>query len=1735
MFLHQLIFRRGEEKLKKRTLPLFLTLTAVFYLVSGSSGQAQTPPAPTHPYVFFDSLGVEALHLKVQTNARLNKIWQRFKVERVDSSFALQVAPGPIEDVTLGRNYGDALGDLTMAYIVLQDSIYAERAIATMHDLAIKDDWGGELTGGHISIGFAFAWDVLYDLISDSLKTEFIDAVRRNGDSAVPNDVYSNINWTASTGEGLLGLAFRHDGDKDFKGFAEGLFQDAKFNYKDKERSVLWGHGTDGFPHQGLGYWRKYVHVGLFFEALRRAEPENDWFHLGKEFPGSEFLSKTGYPRIYADVQHPDLATLTWADSRQVRTKPGLGPFGNIGLLTLIASEYQDGTILDFVDTLLDERNVRFNEEDWVTFLWFDDTAVTPQSYRSLPFSRYWPDQEAAILRSGWDKEDIVFFMRSGSPGGHGRFLKTLSPGGHDHPDANGFVLMFDNDYLAAEDGAFPLEGPDINKKITYGHNTMLIDGKGQKGDLTKRPASTEANMDYLDAPHVAYLLGDATDAYNDIDRFYRYVIYKKHKYFVMVDELSDPAVAHKYEYLIGTDPRHSILASGNNDFLVTPQSGTAMLPVAFVEPRNLQYTLNRDRPYSIDISLVDLLRVAPAEDAPQATFFTLLYPQRLTESAPVYSKIYDDIQNLSGIRVDSTEVHLYNRLNTVYTFGDLQTDAKLCYFRDDLFNFEYLTADSKEFLFGGKIGIESSQPVVAAFTATDGVIRIGKNLGVNENTSVTIVYPAIQDVLVDGVTAVPLARTPDRITFELPAKTFQIGPSNAEQTVTDNYTVEIMAKAPLDLLSPNGGEVLAVDSTFVVRWESNGLFDKVRLLYSIDGGSTWTTIADSLENSGEYDWQVPDVRSNKVIVRVGNLFGPVPTDESDAAFTIDDIPGITSFAPGSGPIGSAVAIRGEHFAYADRVRFGDVAAEAFSIEADTLIMTTVPEAFSEGRVFVANQLGEASSADSFEVVSAPSVVSFAPDNGPVGSEVVVNGRNFLDVTEVAFGDTLAETFSAESDTVLRAIVPVGARTGVIKVKNAQGEGLSRSPFRVRRPPVITSFSPKQGPVGTSVEVLGKEFSEVEAVLLGSVAVEGIEAANDSILVMTIPATAVPGPITIKTSIGQTTTADSFLVTFRPVVTSFAPPSGPPGTQVSISGDHFMGATAVFFGDGAADFFSVQSDTFIVATVPVAATPGRIAVIGGGETGLSEQAFIVYQSVRTIILEPAQDTYVNLQNLGGNQGQRLVLKVEQGFRTYLQFNLSGIDDQINSAQLRLFNENDSDQGGSVYSVSNTLSGSSVNWTEDNLTGQNAPEISGVRIDSVATVLANTWVAFDVTPAVAGAGLHSFALRSFSTDLAEYSSKEGTVPPRLVVTTLRQPNLVPTILSFLPKQGKPGDEVLISGTRLNEVQTVRFDGHLASSFVADSFTELRVIVPSDVSSGLLTVQNFAGAANSMAPFEVLPNNQSEVLTFNPLADAYIKSFEPDRNFGEGSDLSVSSSKFFQTISFLKFDVVGILAPPKSAKLRLYVTDASSNGGRIFQVSNEFREGIDAWTESGINWQNSPEVSGLPLSSTNATETGWVYFDLTRGITANGIYSFAIQNRSADRVSFASRESTHVPELVVETIPTSSTESLTTGAETDAETSVILPTEVGITANYPNPFNIETTIEYAVPKDGRVRLVVYNLLGQTVRVIVDGLQEAGMKRAIWNGLDQAGKEVGSGVYFVQLNAQGRRVLRKITLQK
>jgi hypothetical protein len=94
---------------------------------------------------------------------------------------------------------------------------------------------------------------------------------------------------------------------------------------------------------------------------------------------------------------------------------------------------------------------------------------------------------------------------------------------------------------------------------------------------------------------------------------------------------------------------------------------------------------------------------------------------------------------------------------------------------------------------------------------------------------------------------------------------------------------------------------------------------------------------------------------------------------------------------------------------------------------------------------------------------------------------------------------------------------------------------------------------------------------------------------------------------------------------------------------------------------------------------------------------------------------------------------------------------------------------------------------------------------------------------------------------------------------------------------------------------------------------------------------------------------------------------------------------------------------------------------------------------------------------------------------------------------------------------------------------------LPQAAAVHGAFPNPFSSRTAIQYAVPGNTEVSLVIYNARGRLVRRLVTEVQAAGLKQVEWNGRDDLGRSVGSGIYFVKLNAAGESAIRKLVLMR
>jgi hypothetical protein len=101
--------------------------------------------------------------------------------------------------------------------------------------------------------------------------------------------------------------------------------------------------------------------------------------------------------------------------------------------------------------------------------------------------------------------------------------------------------------------------------------------------------------------------------------------------------------------------------------------------------------------------------------------------------------------------------------------------------------------------------------------------------------------------------------------------------------------------------------------------------------------------------------------------------------------------------------------------------------------------------------------------------------------------------------------------------------------------------------------------------------------------------------------------------------------------------------------------------------------------------------------------------------------------------------------------------------------------------------------------------------------------------------------------------------------------------------------------------------------------------------------------------------------------------------------------------------------------------------------------------------------------------------------------------------------------------------------------EIEEPAAIPYVFRLNQNYPNPFNSNTIINYEVPAAGYVTIKIYNILGQEVKTLVDSYQNAGPHSVIWNGANQAGREIASGIYFTKLSSGENTEIKKMLLLK
>lgn len=369
-----------------------------------------------------------------------------------------------------------------------------------------------------------------------------------------------------------------------------------------------------------------------------------------------------------------------------------------------------------------------------------------------------------------------------------------------------------------------------------------------------------------------------------------------------------------------------------------------------------------------------------------------------------------------------------------------------------------------------------------------------------------------------------------------------------------------------------------------------------------------------------------------KAIVPAGATTGPITvasvwgSNTSSANFHVTPV--LTGFSPTNGLAGTSVTVTGTNFTGTTEVKFGNVSA-GFGVLGNTSLQTSVPPGARRSKITVTTPGGSVVSANFFLV--PPKISAFFPAGGPPGTNVTINGTNFLEVTSVTIGGATTTFTTNALGNQLVAPVPAGATNGPIAVTTLSGTDVSLGTFYL--PPVVTSFTPGVGVVGDFITISGSNFSGATAVAFNGAS--ALFAPSGTQLITQVPAGARKGKISVTTPGGTGQSANDFLL--RPIISSFSPGATSVASSVTITGQNFFDVTSVSFGGvNTGTFPSSPDGTQIFALVPVGASNGFITVTTTSGATNSSTKFYVTPSITSFSLNAGLEgdlIYIGGKNL----------------------------------------------------------------------------------------------------------------------------------------------------------------------------------------------------------------------------------------------------------------------------------------------------------------------------------------------------------------------------------------------------------------------------------------------------------------------------------------------------------------------
>lgn len=487
----------------------------------------------------------------------------------------------------------------------------------------------------------------------------------------------------------------------------------------------------------------------------------------------------------------------------------------------------------------------------------------------------------------------------------------------------------------------------------------------------------------------------------------------------------------------------------------------------------------------------------------------------------------------------------------------------------------------------------------------------------------------------------------------------------------------------------------------------------------------------------------------------------------------------------------------------------------------------------------------------------AASISSFSPMYGPTNlpSYVTILGTGFKSATplKVWFNNTLCTdaTATAQDGTQIQARIPFGATTGPIKVQvGSTPVAQSSQIFTVVGPgPFIYSFAPPTGSDNAPVTLVGMHFTGVTNVTFNGRRVQNLQPpTSDEQMQVIAPVGVSTGPIRVQSPQGSWTTSSNFFV--PPLITNMTPASGRAGTNIMLRGANFVGTTAIYFGgpDGAftlpAVSFNVLSNGAVTVTAPPGVSTGRLRLFAPAGSADTTNAFVVQPLITGFNPQSGpENTVVTISGANLNAGTPVV-RFNGVTALVTSFNFGQISTRVPGGATTGPISVQTTNGTFVtpnlfylppvitsFTPSNSPPGSRITITGQNFTDATIVSFNGFMAEF--TVTNNTTIGATVPPGI-------------STGPILVSAPGGTD------TSTGLFYAPPVVAGFSPTHGLPGTNVVITGNNFLGATSVRFNTTPAAFTVVNN-TTINAIVPTNATSGPVTVAAPAGTNTSVLPF------------------------------------------------------------------------------------------------------------------------------------------------------------------------------------------------------------------------------------------------------------------------------------------